>query len=107
MRACARVCRSTRDTRVLARPSRSPPHAAGTTSSQPPQFHEPRISASVKLSSFSINPADQSRMHQRSVNPTAAPGHLNAAPADANALHSGGVDCRRRTGRPAHPHLAA
>eukprot|EP01047_Picozoa_sp_COSAG01_P056994 COSAG01_NODE_6534_length_3616_cov_19.109468_7_plen_79_part_01 len=68
-----------------------------------PQFHEPRISASVKLSSFSINPADQSRMHQRSVNPTAAPGHLNAAPADANALHSGGVDCRRRTGRPAHP----
>jgi hypothetical protein len=29
------------------------------------QFHHmhPRISASVKLSSFSINPADQSRMH--------------------------------------------
>eukprot|EP01047_Picozoa_sp_COSAG01_P050699 COSAG01_NODE_5153_length_4449_cov_8.565287_1_plen_62_part_00 len=29
----------------------------------PCQFREPRISASVKLSSFSINPADQSRMH--------------------------------------------
>ena len=33
--------------------------------------------------------------------------HLNAPPADADALQSGGADDRRRTGRPAHPHLAA
>ena len=34
-------------------------------------------------------------------------GHLSATPADADTLQSGDTDCRRRTGQPAHPHLAA
>jgi hypothetical protein len=42
---------------------RAGPAAAAGAGRSRQQFHQPQISASVKLSSFSINPADHSRMH--------------------------------------------
>ena len=70
-------------------------HTIYSTNSVSPEFR-PQSSSAIFLRAGKSEP--HARMHVRLINPTAAPGQMNAVPADADALRAGVQIATRASG---------